>query len=212
MASEVNFADIQTFEIPECPDPSGWTLNFRTTYGGFTGNVSYCTYGYNKTRATYFDHELQKDLVFSYYPPYKDGKYSCTEPTGYITEPWCTGEGEINCVRHQQNASLFFFENEVPFCTIQQNLFTTFSWQMNSLQANGPFTLTFKTFPLAKVGISNLNKVELSHYLHRYPAEGVSATINYSVNGTHIYTDSLATGQLNKSVKIVSTDACLFEK
>lgn len=122
------------------------------------------------------------------------------------------GEGEINCVRHQQNASLFFFENEVPFCTIQQNLFTTFSWQMNSLQANGPFTLTFKTFPLAKVGISNLNKVELSHYLHRYPAEGVSATINYSVNGTHIYTDSLATGQLNKSVKIVSTDACLFEK
>lgn len=212
VANEVNFAEIQTFEIPECPDPGGWILNFRTTYGGFTGSVSYCTYGYNRTRATYFDQETQKDLLFYYHSPYRDGNNSCTGPTGYITQPWCTGEMLITGRRNQSHASLFFFENEVAFCATQQNLSTLLNWQMNPTTPIDTFSVSFKTFPIAKMGIPNLTKVELSHYLHRFPTEGVDATMNYSVNGTHVYTESLVTGQVNLGVKMVSTGGCGFTK
>lgn len=212
-AVEVDVSGVQSFEIPVCPDPGGWTLNFRTTLGGFWGNVSYCTYGFNRGKKTAFSNESQKDLLIDRYSPYANGSNSCTEPTGYITQPWCTGEIEITGTKHQSNAILYFFENYVAWCDAQQPIVTTINWELPRSTPTGTFSYEAKTYPLPKKGIPNLDRSEIYHFMLRSSVAGLDAEIDYSVNGTHVYSDTFPSNKVSFNTTMHSTTTpCVFQK
>ncbi len=213
-AYEVDYTQIQSYQIPTCPDPSGWILTFRTTYPRFTGNVFTCQYGYNQHSQTYFENEQSKDLALHWFAPYQNGKNSCTEPLGYITQPWCTGETVISGTVHDRPSRFFYYDNSVAFCGSQQNLQGIGRWEMNpTLAPLGPFQAAVLSYPIPKKGIPGLTSVKLTQTSFRAYPGNVSASVQYSVNGTLVYTDSFPTNAVTLATTCTSTATpCVFQK